>query len=969
MQGLLEHLQELVTCLADHRDEWDCSVVEIFNGPLRDIFPTEWMVALQASRTSDLLHIPAGMIKDEWPLSLQSFISTAHRLSLKRDPTTALPLSFPDTSPPNLNTETPPPDANPLQSQHGVLQLAEAYEAPQNAPGPVAGFPPGTPPPGQGQKDPPESVELDHVVAQGMSPKKRHEVAALAALVAKVAKEAGATTVIDIGAGQGYLSNVLYYQYGLDVIAVDAAPGHAGVMQKRSGSISKYFRNLRRKARETKLATSNSIPPHNDNGLFQEEPAEGLGFDTISHGNETGGARKGRSRRQRDDVRESGRTSATEDGLLEGPIAVTSKIDFGNAGAVLEKLRLELARIGDGHEKRGAEHLLDGPVVLAGLHACGDLSASMLRTFAACPSVKAVVVVSCCYNLVTEASSEPPSGNSPNPTGRPNPNLRASVRGPSDSLRNGPSESGGHSSPSPQHGSSGNVRNPSDRPECDPCTDKREPFARPKNSSSESGRKRLDAMQNGQSGSLPTTSDTIENGRSQNSQKPSACGNSALPGPPQTPQSLHPDIQEDTSALESCPGCCSEPGDASRKPSGLVGPSSGACSHQRYGFPLSAAVKATGFGGLGINGRMLACQSADRWRAQSEAGFADVITKHTLRAAFQTLLARHFPAVWATKPVLGKQKKRPVSGTPVSAAPLSATPVSETPVSGPLVSEAPASEPPINGCSVNEETSSARVAKGVEGSKHETSVACAGERKASQNGANIRKSGSGAENRDASPGVHSECRPELANDRLKEERSSHVGSSPSSIVKIGPSDTDLISDHTLPSSLGPSSKRTDSAGQATPVAAEAGPLETSFRASSRVYEDERSSPERASERARFVEFARDSLQRLGLPEVSENEIGDVWESLRSSKDLVGPFWTLRTAMAGPLESLILLDRFMYMNECLEGTSASLPEQGKLYTGSLGKGQRSTASKGGVRMFPLFDPEISPRNVVIVGQQE
>jgi uncharacterized SAM-dependent methyltransferase len=35
-----------------------------------------------------------------------------------------------------------------------------------------------------------------------MSPKKQHEVAALAALVAEIAKGVGATTVVDIGAGQ-----------------------------------------------------------------------------------------------------------------------------------------------------------------------------------------------------------------------------------------------------------------------------------------------------------------------------------------------------------------------------------------------------------------------------------------------------------------------------------------------------------------------------------------------------------------------------------------------------------------------------------------------------------------------------------------------------------------------------------------------------------------------------------------------
>lgn len=73
-------------------------------------------------------------------------------------------------------------------------------------------------------------------------------------------------------------------------------------------------------------------------------------------------------------------------------------------------------------------------------------------------------------------------------------------------------------------------------------------------------------------------------------------------------------------------------------------------------------------------------------------------------------------------------------------------------------------------------------------------------------------------------------------------------------------------------------------------------------------------------------------------------------------------------MAGPLESLLLLDRFLYLKECLEKTSASLPEDEQVCTGRLEKGEGSAAFRARVRMFPLFDPEISPRNVVIVGQK-
>jgi hypothetical protein len=272
---------------------------------------------------------------------------------------------------------------------------------------------------------------------------------------------------------------VLYYQYGLEVIAVDAAPGHAGVMQKRSVSISKYFRNLRRKAQEhARTAT------HLEDGTCVARRGEGCETDSAPGGSvgtqpETrneddvptdnsckrlGESLEGRSLKGR--ARNSAEIE-TWDELQEGPIAITSRIDFDDSASFLAKLRKELSLVqkdrnlvlevvsggenddspaqmsdgakppvesserrvsppskaqpssepnendveskgqgsrercqdkelgsdswqnGGGAGKAGLEddreakgsacQLLNGPVVLAGLHACGDLSASMLR--------------------------------------------------------------------------------------------------------------------------------------------------------------------------------------------------------------------------------------------------------------------------------------------------------------------------------------------------------------------------------------------------------------------------------------------------------------------------------------------------------------------------------------------------------------------------------------------------------------
>ncbi|GAO52323.1 hypothetical protein G7K_6402-t1 [Saitoella complicata NRRL Y-17804] len=55
-----------------------------------------------------------------------------------------------------------------------------------------------------------------------MKPKKKHEVEYLSAIVAELAEGMNIKNVIDLGAGQGYLSRTLANNYGLNVLAIDS---------------------------------------------------------------------------------------------------------------------------------------------------------------------------------------------------------------------------------------------------------------------------------------------------------------------------------------------------------------------------------------------------------------------------------------------------------------------------------------------------------------------------------------------------------------------------------------------------------------------------------------------------------------------------------------------------------------------------------------------------------------------------
>lgn len=61
------------------------------------------------------------------------------------------------------------------------------------------------------------------------------------------------------------------------------------------------------------------------------------------------------------------------------------------------------------------------------------------------------------------------------------------------------------------------------------------------------------------------------------------------------------------------------------------------------------------------------------------------------------------------------------------------------------------------------------------------------------------------------------------------------------------------------------------------------------------------------------------------------------------QDLIGPYWSLRAALGPVLETFILLDRLLF-----------LQEQGNLIE---------------ALMLPIFDPILSPRNVAIIAKKK
>ena len=117
------------------------------------------------------------------------------------------------------------------------------------------------------QLAPPTQAELDASVervspmlldgiphVRNMGPKKQHEVLRLAPVVAREAARCGASTVVDLGSGHGYLSHVLAFHHGLHVIGIECAAHNCAAAHHRAWMV-------REKLRDVKFRVSNPKAP------------------------------------------------------------------------------------------------------------------------------------------------------------------------------------------------------------------------------------------------------------------------------------------------------------------------------------------------------------------------------------------------------------------------------------------------------------------------------------------------------------------------------------------------------------------------------------------------------------------------------------------------------------------------------------------------------------------------------------
>ncbi|XP_061675599.1 protein RRNAD1 [Syngnathoides biaculeatus] len=211
-----------------------------------------------------------------------------------------------------------------------------------------------------------QSSLLTHGFRKHVKPKKQHEIRQLGTLVKQLCKRTGCYRVIDVGSGQGHLTRFLSFGLGLSVTAIEADPALVATATKFDGQLLCALEKERKKKQKSSSEPpSSGTCPRHVTGWVDPKASWEVFIQQLGANQDDGeGAFTPCKKRPC-----SPEHTSKEAGLFE------------------QGVRQDL--------------------VLTGLHACGDLSPTLLRHFVKCPHIRAITSVACCYMKLT--TKEQPS--------------------------------------------------------------------------------------------------------------------------------------------------------------------------------------------------------------------------------------------------------------------------------------------------------------------------------------------------------------------------------------------------------------------------------------------------------------------------------------------------------------------------------------------------------------------------------
>ncbi|KIV86461.1 hypothetical protein PV11_02072 [Exophiala sideris] len=239
--------------------------------------------------------------------------------------------------------------------------------------------------------------DMPRHISVGMKTKKVHEVTNFAAYVDKLSSEVSErlqepVSVVDFGSGQNYLGRTLASPpYNKHVIAIERrhhniAGAQAMDVHAKLAKKEKIMRNKKEWKRQ--LALNNGMPTPPPEEQTDECPVPDVILASNDPSTSDFDPNKGSMTYIEHDVK---------DGHLEN-ILYPDEHDVSEHDANVEHLS---EYTNSNTPPNDATHSKPKAMVIS-LHSCGNLSHHGLRSLTLNPSISAVAIIGCCYNLLTE---------------------------------------------------------------------------------------------------------------------------------------------------------------------------------------------------------------------------------------------------------------------------------------------------------------------------------------------------------------------------------------------------------------------------------------------------------------------------------------------------------------------------------------------------------------------------------------
>ncbi|XP_027868608.1 methyltransferase-like protein 25B [Xiphophorus couchianus] len=354
--------RRLTTFLSQYSHLTDSFIIEFFTENLWQTLPSTWQAVLQDisyPQTAELLLDDSQEDRrypSVWPLSLLAFRATAHALAFPRE-------CRPDRG--KVAASVKPDEFLENQSQSSLL---------------------------------------GHIFRKHVKPKKQHEIRKLGMLVKQLCDHTGCRRVVDVGSGQGHLTRFLSFGLGLSVTAIEADHTLAAMASRYDGELlSALEKEKRKKSCSFQLPEAHSIPRHMAGWVNPRASWEGFikQLKDAHHVIEVSQASSAPMKKRRSDLSQ---TSHPEGPSYDSNIGGEQMFFEGSCCSDIQAA----SEAGLNPEKSRKQDYPD--FVLTGLHACGDLSATLLRHFVCCPQVRGITSVACCYMKITTKENPTPPG-------------------------------------------------------------------------------------------------------------------------------------------------------------------------------------------------------------------------------------------------------------------------------------------------------------------------------------------------------------------------------------------------------------------------------------------------------------------------------------------------------------------------------------------------------------------------------